>query len=89
MKKDLAIKKLRNFAKMYSENLLGHRILFLYQDIPFIEFIEAVFLETNFRHMTGVQTKMSNALFFSACLDQKLSPGDFVFSEDGTTAMKF
>lgn len=89
MKKDLAIKKLRNFAKLYSENLLGHRILFIYQDIPFIEFIEVVFLETNFRHLTGVRTEMRNASFFSACLNQKLSPGGFSFAEDGTTTLKF
>ena len=89
MKKDLAIKKLRNFAKMYSDNLLGHKILFVYQDIPSIDFIEVVFQETNFRHLTGVRTEMSNATFFSACLEQKLSPEDFVFSEDGTTTLKF
>jgi len=89
LNKNLAIKKLNQFAKMYSENLLGYRLLFIYQDITAINFIEVVFSESNFKHLTGVDSIINPNPFFSACLNQKLSPNDFDFSADGTTALKF
>lgn len=89
MNKNLAIKKLNQFAKTYSENLLGYRLLFIYQDIKSINFIEVVFSESNFKHLTGVIASVTPNLFFSACLSQRLSPDDFHFSADGTTGLKF
>lgn len=89
LNKYLAIKKLNQFATMYSENLLGFKFLFIYRDIYSINFIEVVFSESNFKHLTGVVTSMSSSLFFSECLSQQLKLNDFDFSRDGTTGSKF
>lgn len=89
LKKNLAIKNLIQFASLFSENLLGNKLLFVYNNFPSIDFIEVVFHKTNFRHMTGIQTSLSSSSFFSACLNQLLSPDDFEFSTDGTTELKF
>lgn len=89
MKKELAIENLIKFASLYSQNLIGKKLLFIYYDFPAIDFIEAVFPMSNFRHLTGIQTQMSSSSFFLACMNNKLSPDDFDFSLDGTTELKF
>ena len=89
MKKNKAIKDLRQFANDYTNNLLGKKLLFIFSDFPRLDYLQVIFRKNNFRHMTGVETSLSPSLFYDACIDGKLSEKDFDFSNDGTTQLKF
>ena len=96
--KDEAIKIVVQCAQAYQKELDGKSLLFLCTDkhkrvFPF----EFSFYGNNYLHLTGLKTPKgadgeSAGLFannfYQKCLDHKLSPADFEFSEDGTTHMK-
>ena len=89
MKKDQAIKDLRQFANDYAEKLEEKKLLFIFSDFPRLDYLQVRFRKNNFKHMTGVETSLSPSLFYDACLHGKLSENDFEFSKDGTTQLKF
>ena len=96
--KDEAIKIVAQCAQAYQKELDGKSLLFLCTDkhkrvFPF----EFSFYGNNYLHLTGLKAPKgadgeSAGLFandfYQKCLDHKLSPADFEFSEDGTTHMK-
>lgn len=96
--KDEAIKIVVQCAQAYQKELDGKSLLFLCTDkhkrvFPF----EFSFYGNNYLHLTGLKAPKgadgeSAGLFandfYQKCLDHKLSPVDFEFSEDGMTHMK-
>lgn len=85
------VKKLKESAKMYKENLQNTNLLIIYNKNKKIELL---FLARNFMHLTGVRSLESSGKykkanqFYNACLNNKLSYKDIVIKEDGTTELK-
>ena len=76
-------------AESYQKNLIDQSLLFLCMDKHKRTYcIEATFDASNFRHLTGVKTKLDAQHFYELCIDHRLSVDDFDFAEDGTTAWK-
>ena len=77
-----------NAAKQY-ENVLNKRhfcIVFKKKDT--FELVEVAFQDINFLHLTGVKTKLSAKVFYSAALSGKLSLKDIAMDSNGTTQLK-
>ena len=53
-----------------------------------IGYLEATFLSRNFKHLTGVSSELSSVQFFNDALDNKLSPVNISFLDDGTITLK-
>lgn len=96
-----AIKIVVSCAQAYSTELLNRSLLFVCQDKhKHISFIEFFFYDRNFLHLTGLKLKkkateeagggdmQSAGDFFANCLAHRISPEDFEFAPDGTTALK-
>lgn len=88
------LKKLKESAKVYKENLQNTNLLIIYSKNKKVEYIEIKFLARNFMHLTGVRSIESNGKykkanqFYNACLNNKLSYKDIVVKDDGTTKLK-
>lgn len=93
MKKDEALKRLFECAKLYKENLAGRNLLLICMDwysrtsALCIQFSSSAFL-----HLTGVKFKnrkrLSPGEFFDKCLKKRLSTNEFEMASDGTTEIK-
>ena len=88
------LKKLKESAKIYKENLQNTNLLIIYNKNNRVEYIEVLFLARNFMHLTGVRSleksgkyKKANQ-FYNACLNNKLSYKDIIIKDDGTTKLK-
>lgn len=67
-------------AQSYQKNLIDQSLLFLCMDKhKRTYYIEVTFDASNFKHLTGVQTKLSALHFYEMCIDQRLSTGDFQY----------
>lgn len=92
VKKEEAIKIIYKCAKLYKENLENRNFLFISSiNNNKLSHIEAKFLKNNFKHLTGVadnDKKISANLFYTKCLNNKLSLHDFKMRDDGTTELK-
>lgn len=87
-----------NCAKRYEQKLLNKKLLIVYRERQDnqIYYIEVIFLERNYLHLTGlepidkdgkvVEGKAVN--FYRKCRDNKLAVDEFQFKEDGTTHLK-
>lgn len=88
-------------AEQYHSELEGKNLLFICcNKHKKIFSIELSFYGNNYMHLTGLKPKktadgkseVAQDLFandfYQKCLDHKLSPADFDFSDDGTTHMK-
>ncbi len=88
------IKKLRESARIYKENLQNTNLLIIFQKDNKIEYIEILFLSRNFMHLTGVRSIENNGKykkanqFYNDCLNNKLSYKNIVIKKDGTTKLK-
>lgn len=90
MKEKEIMKKLKESAKLYKENLQNKNLLIMYEKDNKIEYIEILFLTRNFMHLTGVRSteiKKANQ-FYQACLTNKLNIKTLKMKEDGTTQLK-
>ena len=84
-----ALSILFSAAESYRRNLIDQSLLFLCLDKhKHVYSLEVTFDASNFKHLTGVQTKLSAQHFYEMCLDRRLSTDDFGFAEDGTTVWK-
>lgn len=91
MDKKEAIKIVREAAERYQSNLVGRKMIVFYLiDKQTVDYIEVVFMATNFLHLTGLKLngKISPMEFYQRCLDGKLSEKDIEFAKDGTTVLK-
>lgn len=79
-------------ARLYRDNFVGKRILFVATDKHRNVFaLEVGFDASNFQHLTGLKSTnstWSSLDFFNFCIDGRLKESDIAFSEKGTTNQK-
>ena len=76
-------------ATKYKENLMGRTLLFVSVNKHYkTHCIEATFAAENFKHLTGLESKLKPKHFFNLCLDKRLSERDFEMRKNGTTELK-
>lgn len=88
MNKQDAIKIITNCAGEYQKYFAGRNHLYIYDKNGVLDYIEAVFPKSAYRHLTGVDTDLQANQFYKKCINHKLSSDDFEFRADGTTELK-
>ena len=86
--KEEALKIIYACAKLYRENLSNKCVLFVAAEGKSVITFESLFLPQNFKHLTGVRSKLSGADFFGLVIRNKLSPSEIELADDGTTDLK-
>lgn len=96
--KEDARRNVLNCAKQYQKKLLNKKFFIIYRDKRdhVIRFIEVVFYERNYQHLTGLELidREGNILrnqsvnFYRKCIENKLGIEEFRFKADGTTHLK-
>ena len=87
-----------NCAKQYQQTLLNKMLMIIYRDRMdnAIRFIEVMFHEKNYQHLTGLELidkdgriiKHQSVNFYRKCIENKLGIDEFQFKTDGTTQLK-
>ena len=79
-------------ARLYRDNFVGKRLLFLMTDKHRnVSPLEAGFDASNFQHLTGLKSttkEWSHLDFYSFCVDGRLKESDIEFADGGTTHQK-
>ena len=79
-------------ARMYRDNLVGKRLLFLVTDKhKRVSALEVGFDASNFQHLTGLKSTTagwSHLDFYNFCIDGRLKESHIEFASDGTTNQK-
>lgn len=88
MNKKKALEVIIESAILYKKNLLGKKIMFIYQDETNIGYYKAKFEKNNFLHLTGLKTNLSSNQFFDRVMDKKINHNDFAENEKGTARLK-
>lgn len=93
-----ARRRVLNCAKLYQQNLLNKSLIIIYRERKdnSIRYIEVVFHERNYQHLTGIELidKEGNILhnqainFYRKCVKNKLGIDEIQFRADGTTHLK-
>lgn len=83
-----AIQIIVNAAKQYDDKLKDKHFLIVYQTKKGIKSACVGFRDMNFLHLTGVNTKLSAQLFYSAAISGKLSKKDFNLNTNGKAQQK-
>lgn len=96
--KEDARRRVLNCAKQYQQRLLNKKLIIIYREKSdnVIRYIEVVFHERNYQHLTGLELidKKGNVLrnqsmnFYRKCIENKLSVEELRFKQDGTTQLK-
>lgn len=96
--KEDARRRVLNCAKQYQQNFLNKELIIIYRDRQCnnIRYIEVIFHERNYQHLTGLELIDSNGNvlnnqsrnFFRKCIENKLGLDEFRFKKDGTTHLK-
>jgi len=96
--KECARRQVLNCAKQYQQKLLNKKLIIIYRERQDneIRYIEVVFHERNYQHLTGLELIDSNGNvlhnqsinFYRKCIENKLSLEEFRFKQDGTTHLK-
>jgi hypothetical protein len=96
--KEEARKIVLNCAKQYQYKLLNKKLIIIYRERKnnVICYIEVVFYERNYQHLTGIELidKEGNLLrnqsvnFYRKCVENKLGLEELQFKQDGTTHLK-
>lgn len=96
--KEEARRNVLNCAKQYQKKLLNKKFLIIYREKRdnVIRYIEVVFYERNYQHLTGLELidSKGNVLrnqslnFYRKCIENKLGTEEFRFKIDGTTHLK-
>ena len=82
------IKILHQSAKKYQENLLNKKIIFIYKNKDNLDFIEALFKDSNFMHLTGIKYKKGANQFFIDCIQSKINSNDIEIKNKIFTSLK-
>ena len=87
---DEIIKRICESAQKYKRNLLNKNIMFITKNkkIKKIEFIQTVFLKSNFLHLTGIKYYKSSNKFFEDCLENKVSSDKLLIKNKVFTQLK-
>ena len=83
-----AIRIIYKCATKYYDNLSNRCILFVTAKDNKATGFEALFLPQNFKHLTGVISKLSGTDFFNLAYRNRLSPNEISLAKDGTTDQK-
>lgn len=75
-------------ALKYKENLCNKALLFVAANKNVSVHFEALFLPQNFKHLTGVKSKLSGTDFFNLAVKNRISVKDIEPASDGTTDLK-
>lgn len=79
-------------SRLYRDNFVGKRLLFLLTDKhKNVSALEVGFDASNFQHLTGIistNKSWSSLDFYNFCIDGRLKESDVVLSERGTTHQK-
>ena len=96
--KEDARRRVLNCAKQYQQKLLNKKLIIIYRERQdnAIRYIEVVFHERNYQHLTGLELvdEEGNVLrnqsmnFYRKCIENKLGLEEFRFKQDGTTQLK-
>jgi hypothetical protein len=73
MRRDNYLEQIIDNAKKYQSQLLDKSIMFVYRnDTSVIDYIEVKFKKNNFKHLTGIESRLKPAEFFDNCLNRSL-----------------
>ena len=96
--KEEARRNVLNCAKQYQKKLLNKKFLIIYREKRdnSIRYIEVVFYERNYQHLTGLELidckgnvlRNQSVNFYRKCIENKLGIKEFRFKTDGTTHLK-
>ena len=96
--KEDARRRVLNCAKQYQQRLLNKKLIIIYREKRdnVIRYIEVVFHERNYQHLTGLELidKNGDVLhnqsmnFYRKCIENKLSVDELRFKPDGITQLK-
>lgn len=86
-KKDI-IKILHQSAKKYQENLLNKKIIFIFKNKDNLDYIEILFKDSNFMHLTGIKYKKGANQFFIDCIQSKIKSNDIEIKNEIFTFLK-
>lgn len=96
--KEDARKRVLNCAKQYHQNLLHKKLLIIFRERQdnSIRFIEVIFHERNYQHLTGLEMTNTEGKilqhqsknFYRKCIENKLGLNEFQFKSDGTSHLK-
>lgn len=96
--KEDARRMVLNCAKQYQQKLLNRKLIIIYRERQdkIIRYIEVVFYERNYQHLTGLELIDGNGNvlrnqslnFYRKCIENKLGLEEFRFKQDGTTHLK-
>ena len=79
-------------ARLYRDNFVGKRLLFLMTDkYKNVQHLEVGFDASNYQHLTGLLStnkEWSRLDFYNRCIDGRLRSTDVEFSSNGTTMQK-
>ena len=68
------IKRIIEGAIKYNDNLLNKNVLFIFENKQKLDFIETIFNDWNFLHLTGMKYYKNATEFFQDCLNNKIAP---------------
>ena len=74
--KEHIVKEICEAAKLYKANLVGKRFLYVFDG----RYIEVLYKNVNFKHLTGVECNMSAADFYRNALKNRLQAPQIHFS---------
>lgn len=87
-----------NCAKQYQQKLLNKKFIIIYRERRdnAIRYIEVVFYERNYQHLTGLELidtkgnvlRHQSVNFYRKCIENKLGLNEFQFKKDGTAHLK-
>ncbi len=96
--KEEARRRVMNCAKVYQKKLVNKKLLIIYRERQdqSIHYIEVVFHERNYQHLTGLELVDKNGKtlrnqsmnFYRKCINNKLGLDEIQFKTDGTTHLK-
>lgn len=72
------VKEICKAAKLYKENLVGRRFIYVFDG----RYIEVLFKRRNYRHLTGVGCNMSADDFYKNALKNRLNASQIYFNKD-------
>lgn len=89
MNKPSIINQIYEAVDFYEQSLKNKKLLILYgHNANNPESIECLFLNTNFKHLTGIDNNDPPLVFYKKCLNRRLSEEDIIFKKDNTTEIK-
>lgn len=83
-----AIEVIHKSALLFSENLENKNVIFIGIRESQVEYYETIFLPNNYKHLTGVESKLSGERFYRAAFGERLHLNDIELPRDGTAALK-